>query len=71
MKDIKKTIGVGEYRYDLTLLNGIHMREEMSDYIVENTWKYLFKIFGHGISATQSAEAFGAFFQSPQNQKNS
>ena len=47
------------WRTDLTLLQGIDMREEKIDFIEEKIREYLFKLVGQGVSPEQANEAFG------------
>ena len=47
------------WRTDLTLLQGIHMREEKIDFIEEKIREYLFKITARGVAPEQANEAFG------------
>ncbi|MBW2513814.1 MAG: Na/Pi cotransporter family protein, partial [Deltaproteobacteria bacterium] len=47
------------WRTDLTLLQGIDMREEKIDFIEEKIREYLFKITARGVAAEQANEAFG------------
>ncbi|NNK86050.1 MAG: Na/Pi cotransporter family protein, partial [Desulfobacterales bacterium] len=56
---IKEIPRMDEHRPDLSLLEGIHMREEKIDFIEEKIRDYLFRIVGHGISREQADEAYG------------
>ena len=47
------------WRTDLTLLQGIDMREEKIDFIEEKIREYLFKITARGVAPEQANEAFG------------
>jgi len=47
------------WRTDLTLLQGIDMREEKIDFIEEKIREYLFKITSRGVAPEQANEAFG------------
>jgi phosphate:Na+ symporter len=47
------------YRPDLTLLQGIDMREEKIDFIEEKIRDYLFKIVGQEVSSKEANEAYG------------
>jgi phosphate:Na+ symporter len=47
------------WRTDLTLLQGIDMREEKIDYIEEKIRDYLFRLTGQGVSSELANEAFG------------
>ncbi len=47
------------WRTDLTLLQGIDMREEKIDFIEEKIREYLFNLTSRGISPEQANEAFG------------
>ncbi len=47
------------WRTDLSLLQGIDMREEKIDYIEEKIREYLFRLVGQGVSSEQANEAFG------------
>jgi len=50
---------VDAWRTDLTLLQGIDMREEKIDYIEEKIREYLFRLVGQGVPSEQANEAFG------------
>ena len=50
---------IDAWRTDLTLLQGIDMREEKIDFIDEKIREYLFKLMGQGVSPEQANEAFG------------
>ena len=50
---------LGATRSDLTLLQGIDMREEKIDFIEEKIREYLFKITARGVAPEQANEAFG------------
>ncbi len=47
------------WRTDLTLLQGIDMREEKIDFIEEKIREYLFKLVEQGVAPEQANEAFG------------
>jgi phosphate:Na+ symporter len=47
------------WRTDLTLMQGIDMREEKIDFIEEKIREYLFKVVGQGVAPEQANEAFG------------
>ena len=47
------------FRTDLTLLQGIDMREEKIDFIEEKVREYLFKVVGHEASSKEANEAYG------------
>lgn len=50
---------VDAWRTDLTLLQGIDMREDKIDFIEEKIREYLFKITARGVAPEQANEAFG------------
>jgi len=50
---------IDAWRTDLTLLQGIDMREEKIDYIEEKIRDYLFRVASQGVSSEQANEAFG------------
>ncbi len=50
---------IDAWRSDLTLLQGIDMREEKIDFIEEKIREYLFKITARGVAPEQANEAFG------------
>jgi len=47
------------WRTDLSLLEGLDMREEKIDFIEQKIREYLFKMVGQGIAPNQANEAFG------------
>jgi len=47
------------WRTDLSLLEGLDMREEKIDFIEQKIREYLFKMVGRGIAPEQANEAFG------------
>jgi phosphate:Na+ symporter len=50
---------IDAWRTDLTLLQGIDMREEKIDFIEEKIREYLFRLVGQGVPSEQANEAFG------------
>jgi phosphate:Na+ symporter len=50
---------IDAWRTDMTLLQGIDMREEKIDFIEEKIREYLFKITARGVAPEQANEAFG------------
>jgi len=50
---------IDAWRTDLTLLQGIDMREDKIDFIEEKIREYLFKITARGVAPEQANEAFG------------
>lgn len=50
---------IDSWRTDLTLLQGIDMREDKIDFIEEKIREYLFKITARGVAPEQANEAFG------------
>jgi phosphate:Na+ symporter len=56
---IREIPSTDAWRSDLTLLQGIDMREEKIDFIEEKIREYLFKVTAQGVAPEQTNEAFG------------
>jgi phosphate:Na+ symporter len=56
---IKEIPNMDAYRPDLTLLQGIDMREEKIDFIEEKIREYLFKVVGHEVSSKEANQVYG------------
>ena len=56
---LREIPSVDAWRTDLTLLQGIDMREEKIDFVEEKIREYLFKLVGQGVSPELANEAFG------------
>ncbi|MBW1865658.1 MAG: Na/Pi cotransporter family protein [Deltaproteobacteria bacterium] len=56
---IREIPSTDAWRSDLTLLQGIDMREEKIDFIEEKIREYLFKVTAQGVAPDQTNEAFG------------
>ncbi len=56
---IREIPTMDSWRTDLSLLEGLDMREEKIDYIEQKIREYLFKMVGQGTAPDQANEAFG------------
>ena len=56
---IRKIPKMDPHRPDLTLLQGIDMREEKIDFIEEKIREFLFKVVGHEVSSGYANKAYG------------